>query len=137
MQGGHFEAVQGEAGLLVRTFVEDPAGERQEVIGASCAIVSSLYSASLVTPSRLVVPNFGSQSPVITADLPGRQARGSRHGRIMTRWQQPPGAWAYPSWGYPGLGRPRGMGLALGMGRRGPAGVRVPRPTREAASGWN
>lgn len=112
--GGRFEAVQGEAALLVRTFVEDPAGERQEVTGATCAIVTSLYSASLVTPSRLVVPNFGPQSPEITATCHAAKLAGTGTARIMTRWQQPPGAWAYPSWGYPGWGGPGGWGAPWG-----------------------
>src|SRR6478736_2245456 len=82
--GGQFQAVQGEAGLLVRTFVEDPAGERRELVGATCAIVSSLYGASLVTPSRLVVPNFGAQSPVLTADCRADKLAGSGSVRIVT-----------------------------------------------------
>ena len=100
--GGRFEAVQGEAGLLVRTFVETPAAERLEVVGATCDIVSSLYSARVVTPSRLVVPNFGPQSPQLTATCRADKLSGSGTTRIVTRWQQPPGYWGYP-W-YPGWG---------------------------------
>jgi len=96
--GGQFQAVQGEAGLLVRTFVEDPSGERQEVLGATCDVVSSLYKASVVTPSRLVVPNFGAQSPVLTADCRADKLAGAANVRIVTRWQQPPGYWGYPGW---------------------------------------
>jgi hypothetical protein len=102
--GGQFQAVQGEAGLLVRTFVEDPAGERREVVGAACDIVSSLYRASVVTPSRLVVPNFGAQSPLLTADCRADGLSGSGSVRIVTRWQQPPGGY----WGYPGFWGPWG-----------------------------
>jgi hypothetical protein len=96
--GGQFQAVQGEAGLLVRTFVEDPSGQRSEVLGAKCDIVSSLYTASVVTPSRLVVPNFGAQSPVLTADCRADKLSGSGNVRIITRWQQQPGYWGYPGW---------------------------------------
>jgi hypothetical protein len=107
--GGQFQAVQGEAGLLVRTFVEDPAGERREVVGARCDIVSSLYQASVVTPSRLVVPNFGAQSPVLTADCRADKLAGSGSVRIITRWQQPPGYWGYPGWWGPwGMASPWG-----------------------------
>jgi hypothetical protein len=100
--GGQFQAVQGEAGLLVRTFVEDPSGERQEVLGANCDVVSSLYKASVVTPSRLVVPNFGAQSPILTASCRADELAGSGTVRIVTRWQQPPGYWGYPGWWGPG-----------------------------------
>lgn len=62
VSGAGFEAVRGEAGLTVRTFVEDPAGTRREVVGATCQVGSSLYATTLVTPAQLVVPNFGPQS---------------------------------------------------------------------------
>jgi hypothetical protein len=109
--GGGFQAVQGEAGLLVRTFVEDPQGERREVVGANCEVVSSLYAASVVTPSRLVVPNFGAQSPVLTANCRADKLAGSGTVRIVTRWQQPPGYWGYPGWWGPwGWDGPWGWG---------------------------
>ena len=65
--------------FLVRTFLPDEAGERREVVGARCAVVSSLYSAELVTPSRLVVPNFGPQSPEIERRLHRGRAGRQRH----------------------------------------------------------
>ncbi len=108
--GGQFQAVQGEAGLLVRSFVEDPPGERREVLGANCEVVSSLYHASLVTPSRLVVPNFGAQSPVLTATCHAGKLSGSGSVRIITRWQQQPGYWGYPGWGGGPWGGPWGWG---------------------------
>ena len=95
--GGRFQAVQGEAALLVRTFLED----RSEVIGATCDVVSSLYAARVVTPSRLVVPNFGPQSPELTATCRAGELTGANTIGIFTRWQQVPGAWGYPG-GYPG-----------------------------------
>ena len=99
VSGARFNAVQGEAALLVRSFVEDPGGERQEVVGATCDIVSSLYSAQLVTPSQLLVPNFGPQSPELTATCRAGKLSGAGRVNIITRWQQPPGFWGPP--GYP------------------------------------
>ena len=61
--GDRFQAVQGEAAFLVRTFLAPEGDVRREVVGADCELTSSLYTATLVTPSRLVVPNFGPQSP--------------------------------------------------------------------------
>jgi hypothetical protein len=98
VSGRRFDAVQGEAAFLVRTFLPDEQGERREVVGARCAVVSSLYAAELVTPSRLVVPNFGPQSPEITVDCAAGELAGSGTARIVTRWRDPPGYWGYP-WG--------------------------------------
>ena len=117
VSGAHFAAVQGEASLLVRTFLPEEAGERSEVIGATCAVVTSLYSTELVTPSRLVVPNFGPQSPEIGVDCTAGDLVGSGSAKIVTRWQDSPGTWGYP-WG-PGIYAPygwRGYGYGYGYG---------------------
>ena len=114
VSGSRFAAVQGEAGLLVRSFLADEGGERREVVGARCAVVTSLYSTELVTPSRLVVPNFGPQSPEISVDCTAGELAGRGTARIVTRWQEPPGAWGYPwgpfyqpyAWGWSGPGYP-------------------------------
>ena len=63
-------------------------------------MLSSLYSAEIVTPSRLVVPNFGPQSPEITVDCTAGELAGSGTARIWTRWDDAPGYWG----GYPGYG---------------------------------
>lgn len=91
--GGGFSAVQGEAAFLVRSFLDDGSGERQEVLGAECDVVSSLYRTRLVTPSRLVVPNFGPQSPELAIDCRAGELAGSARVGIVTRWQQAPGYW--------------------------------------------
>jgi hypothetical protein len=98
VSGSRFDAVQGEAAFVVRTFLPDEAGERREVVGARCAVVSSLYTAELVTPSRLVVPNFGPQSPQVSLDCTAGDLVGSGTARIFTRWQDGPGYWGGP-WG--------------------------------------
>jgi len=101
--GSRFTAVQGEATLVVRTVLSKEAG-RGEVAGAVCKVSSSLYAAEVVTPSRLVVPNFGPQSPELVATCRAGELSGAGGTRIVTRWQQPPGAWGYPGvgpWSYP------------------------------------
>lgn len=111
--GGRFAAVQGEASLLVRTFLPEEEGARGEVIGAKCRVVSSLYETELITPSQLVVPNFGPQSPQIDVDCTAGELVGSGTARIITVWQQAPGGgWGYP-WGpYWGAAYPWGWGGA-------------------------
>jgi hypothetical protein len=102
--GDRFTAVQGEAALFVRTFLPAEGDERREVVGATCRIVSSIYATELVTPSRLVVPNFGPQSPQLTATCTAGELSGTGGTRIVTRWQQSPWGWGYPGPGiYPGV----------------------------------
>lgn len=100
--GDRFNNVQGEARFVVRTVLAAPgsANDRGEVVGARCTALSSLYAAELVTPSRLVVPNFGPQSPEIAVSCTAGALSGSATAAIVTRWDGPP---AYPGWG-PGWG---------------------------------
>jgi hypothetical protein len=107
--GERFVAVQGEAAFFVRSFLEgEVEGERREVVGARCTVVTSLYSTELVTPSRLVVPNFGPQSPEVSVACRAGEWSGQGVARIFTTWDQPPGYWGYPAgpfWpGYGGWG---------------------------------
>jgi hypothetical protein len=114
VSGSRFVAVQGEAELLVRTFLPRSADERLEVLGARCQVVSSLYSAELITPSRLVLPNFGPQSPELNFSCNADGKSGQARARIITRWYDYPGAWG---WGPPG---------AFGWGGWGWAGPAYP-----------
>ncbi len=93
VSGAGFEAVRGEAGLTVRTFVEDPAGARREVVGATCQVGSSLYATTLVTPAQLVVPNFGPQSPELGVDCTAGDRRGRALRGISTTWSYAPYGW--------------------------------------------
>jgi hypothetical protein len=109
--GDRFTAVQGEAAFFIRTFLPDEGGQRREVVGATCRLASSLYSVDVVTPSRVVVPNFGPQSPRITATCRAGALSGTGGTRIVTRWQQSPWGWGPPGpfygpgpWGWGGPG---------------------------------
>jgi hypothetical protein len=118
--GDRFANVQGEAALFVRTFLaEEAGGERREVVGARCQVLSSLYSAELVTPSRLVVPNFGPQSPELFVSCAAGELSGAGGTRIVTRWNEPPGYWGAP-WAYGPYG-PAGGWYGPGWGWYGPA----------------
>jgi hypothetical protein len=112
VQGGHFQDIQGEASLVVRTFLPDEQGQRLEVVGARCDVVSSLYSTALVTPSRLVVPNFGPQSPELSFSCRAGERTGTAVVQISTYWRSPPGYWGYPGLGYPGYPGWGGWGWA-------------------------
>ena len=111
--GDRFEAVRGEATFFVRTFLTPERDTRREVVGADCDVTSSLYSAKLVTPARLVVPNFGPQSPELNVACRADGLSGAGRVEIITRWQEPPGYWGYPGFGlYPNY--------AWGWGAYGP-----------------
>lgn len=89
--GGRFTAVQGEADLTVRTVLPANGGE---VVGATCDVSSSLYKTQVVTPTRLVVPNFGPQSPELFLSCRAGDLAGRANVGIVTIWQD--GAWGYP-----------------------------------------
>ena len=105
--GGRFDSVRGEAAFFVRTFVEGE--ERREVVGAKCYLISSLYTAELITPSRVVVPNFGPQSPELTLNCAAGDLAGSGQTRIVTYWREPPGFWGPPGF-YSPFYQPFGWG---------------------------
>ena len=101
-------------------FVGTTALGTREVVGADCRIVSSIYTTEVVTPSRLVVPNFGPQSPELVATCRAGDLTGTGRTRIITRWQPSPWGWGYPGpgpwgFGYPGPG-PWGWGSPVGWG---------------------
>ena len=105
--GGRFDSVRGEASLIVRTFLPDEGQERREVLGALCDVTTSLYTAQLTTPSRLVLPNFGPQSPELGITCRTEGLSGSAQQPIVTRWRYPPGYYGGypvgPIYGYPGM----------------------------------
>ena len=120
--GGQFEGVRGEAGLVVRTITEDAVGTTREVYGARCAVRSSLFEAELVTPSRLVVPNFGPQSPDLIVSCEADDLRGAARQSASTRWRYAPG-YGYPSVGvYGGTGGRSGVAIGWGYGGWGYGG---------------
>ena len=112
--GDNFANVQGEARLVVRSFVEEADGPH-EVLGATCQVNSSLYDTVVTTPARLVVPNFGAQSPELAFACTAGALAGTARRDITTTWRQPPGGYLSP-WGYPGMGVYGGMGWGSGWG---------------------
>lgn len=95
VDGSRFDNVQGEAGLTVRTFTELPGDERAEVLGARCSVLTTLYTAELVTPARLRVPGFGPQSPELEITCNADGLSGSATVQITTNWRYPPGLSPY------------------------------------------
>ncbi len=117
--------MQGQADVVVRTFVADAAGEAREVGGAGCEVTSILFSAQLQTPARLVFPSFGPQSPTLSVDCRAGELAGAAEQGVVSQWVRMPGAWPGPGpwpYGYGGWGGPWG-GPWGGRAGRGPAYV--------------
>lgn len=118
--GARFDGVRGESELMVRAHVETEAG-RREIGGARCTVTTGLYEVAVVTPARLVVPNFGPQSPTLRIACVAGELTGSAERSILTRWRDAPGAWGpYPGYVGIGIGGVWGGG-AWGWGLSGPS----------------
>jgi hypothetical protein len=108
VSGSRFGNVSGEARLTVRSFRDLADGSRREVIGASCNLESTLFSASFATPARLKLPNFGPQSPELEIDCAAGTLAGHAIADIDTYWRRPPGGYGYGYYGGPWYGGPYG-----------------------------
>ncbi len=106
---GPFEA------LAVRAFVPGAGpGGWDEVLGASCAVTGAPYfSATVVTPVRLTLPDLGPDAPVLRADCTQGPLRGE--------------ASVAPSFSWPAEGRPSAPQRIL-VGGRLVVGVPEDRP---------
>ena len=111
--GQTFVAAQGEAEVVVRAFALDATGARREVAGATCDVVTVLYSARLVTPARLRLPSFGAQSPDLVIQCAAGALKGGTTRPIQTVWRGAP---------YYGPGPWGGYGYGPGMWGPGPWG---------------
>lgn len=123
---GRFEAVQGQAEVVVRSFITDEAGQTRELGGASCEVTSILFSTRLQTPGRVVFPGFGPQSPTLDIDCRAGELAGSAEVAVEGQWVRMPGAWPGPGpwpYGYGGWGGPWGGPWAGGAWGGGPSYV--------------
>jgi hypothetical protein len=109
--GQSFVAAQGEADVVVRTYVIDETGTEREVAGATCEVTTVLYSARLVTPVRLRLPSFGPQSPDLVIECAAGALRGGATRPIQTIWRSAP-AYGPGPWGWNGYG-PGGWGPGM------------------------
>jgi hypothetical protein len=117
VSGARFEAVRGEASLFARTYLQDPNGDLREVGGAKCKMTSILFSAEFQTPARLVLPNFGPQSPELNFTCTAGDLSGQGTRSINTYMRG--GYGGYPGlYGYPGF---YGGGWGPGWGMYAPS----------------
>lgn len=102
---------RAETALDLRSFVVE-AGRRREVTGATCALESAYFTGSFRTPARLVVPDLGPQSPVLSFACAAGPLRGTEAVRASLR-------------GTSGLGGWPAVGISVGTGYRSDVGISV------------
>jgi hypothetical protein len=98
---------RGGTQLVVRTV--SAADPRQEVRGAACRAEAPWFTADFVTPTRLLLPDYGASAPVVVVDC--------RAGELSGRGQaQPQAAWSGGLGGWPAVGISVGTGDVSGVG---------------------
>jgi hypothetical protein len=73
-EAGGAATAQGETRLDVRSFSTDG----QEVTGARCIADSSLFTAEVTAPARILAPYYGPYSPNVTVSCSAGSATGSQ-----------------------------------------------------------
>ena len=76
-QGQPVPVYLGERLVTVRSVFDGSSGT-SEFSGARCKITSSAFTAEVTTPVQIIVPNYGQQSPVITADCRANEMRATQ-----------------------------------------------------------
>ncbi len=76
-RGATVPPFRGQSVINVRAV--DRANRMAELTGVTCTLRTDTYSATVTTPGRVIVPNYGAQSPVISATCSDgvRQATGT------------------------------------------------------------
>jgi hypothetical protein len=109
-------AARGETALVGRAVSAGVAGE--ELLGAACVAESPYFSASFTTPARLLLPDYGPASPVVTVSCRAGNAAGSlsaQPGPVATG-----GLAGWPAIGV-SVGTGSGGGVGVGFGWYGGA----------------
>jgi hypothetical protein len=97
----------GETQIVVRAV---PAGAPdQELHGAQCVAESPWFRSEFASPARVLVPDYGTQSPPVTVTCRSGTATGSAVA-------QPQAAWSGGLGGWPAVGVSVGTGDSSGVG---------------------
>lgn len=104
---------RGETAMVVRAVSRDAQGAQQELVGARCAAASSLYAAEFDAPARVLLPDFGSASPVVTVTCRAGEAEGSA--QVQPELRGTGGFYGWPAVGISvGTGDFEGVGIGMG-----------------------
>lgn len=101
---------RSETELTVRAFVTEGGAARE--VAADCTLTSSYVGGSFRAPARLLVPDLGPQTPVLTVAC----AQGTQEGAVSAR------ATLRRTSGFGGV---PAVGLSVGTGYRHGAGVNL------------
>ncbi len=98
---------QGETALVVRAVSGADTGT--ELAGATCVADSAYFTATFTAPARVLLPDYGASSPVVTVTCRAGGASGSLAA-------QPTAAWSGGMGGWPAVGISVGTGNNVGVG---------------------
>ena len=102
---------RGETQLVVRAVPAGAAG--QELTGSACVASSAYFRAEFASPARILVPDFGAESPPIEVTCRSGTASGTAISSPEAAWQGGLGGW--PAIGMSvGTGTNSGVGLGVG-----------------------
>jgi hypothetical protein len=112
---------RGETQLVVRAVAAGaPAG--QELQGARCVADAAYFRAEFASPARVLLPDFGAESPAVTVTCRSGTASGSAVAAPQAAWQGGLGGW--PAVGVSvGTGNSSGVGVGLGWWGGGGVGA--------------
>ena len=108
----------GETQVVVRTFAAGPSG--QELSGVPCVAESPFFRAEFTSPARVLLPDFGAQSPSVSVTCRSGTASGSAVAPPQAAWEGGLGGW--PSVGV-SVGTGTNSGVGVGLGWWGGGGV--------------
>ena len=64
-RGNPVPAFRGQETLAIRATGAGSNGQRKELSGVPCTLDAGVYSAAFTTPAKLIVPDYGPNSPAI------------------------------------------------------------------------
>ena len=109
----------GETQVVVRTVA---AGSGAETTGVACVAESPWSRASFASPARVLLPDFGPQSPPVSVTCRSGAGSGSAVARPQAAWEGGLGGW--PAVGMSvGTGTNSGVGVGVGWWGGGGAGA--------------
>ncbi len=105
--GAEAPPARGETALIVRATMGD-----SEISGAACTVDAPYFSASFTAPARVLLPDYGSQSPEVRVTCRAEEARGTVAARPSAAASGGIGGWP-------------AVGISVGGGQTSGAGVGI------------
>jgi hypothetical protein len=98
---------QGETSVVVRAFTVAGA----ELAGIVCSVESPYVATEMTAPGRVMMPDYGSQAPVVSVSCMDGESSGAVQVAPQTGWER--GLYGWPSVGF-SVGSEGGVGMGVG-----------------------